>query len=172
MKKISLVLTICLLSVGCVPIPFDLYYMSFESAPGAEVLAYGKSALPRTIGDSPMPINYKLTREEYTVFLDIDTEYWPASFVRVESVKGLELKIVPIVKFMNCGYFDRHIYGEKGLKYEWGRIHGKECPYEGFYNEEQLMKFTVVDSTGSILGEESIPFTFHENGIYIGYDWL
>ncbi|MGI9251120.1 MAG: hypothetical protein ACR2PR_07980 [Pseudohongiellaceae bacterium] len=160
--------------VGCVPVPFKLFYMSFESAPDVEVLAYGKFDLYRTIGDSPMPISYKLTREEYTVLLDTHTESWyPASFLRAESSEGLELKIVPVRNPGSLGYFDtmstKYHYAGRGMRYV---CRGNEsCPYENPHNEgQQFIKFTVVDSIGSILGEESIPFTLHRNGIFIEND--
>ncbi|MGI9251118.1 MAG: hypothetical protein ACR2PR_07970 [Pseudohongiellaceae bacterium] len=190
MKKISLVLTTCLLSVGCQV--HDYYYMSFESAPGAEVLAYGDVALrggDRTVGSSPIPISYKLIRERYTVLLNIDIGSWyPASFVKAVSLEGVELEIVPGKR--SCAYFDLRPsyllppYDRRGWTDEWhygwvwGHSHSparpgsEDCLYKNAGDKPLMMNFTVMDSIGSILGEESIPFTIHKNGIHIMSDSL
>ena len=174
MRKTILFLFVVLLTNGCVPIKYDYYYISFEGAPDIKTLTYGRAVISKLESHESMPVEYKLKRDRYIVFIETDKKSKrPASFIRAKKLEGQDLKIEAITNSSKCGGFDFltvNIEDEQFLRYEWWGFVKAECLNKEIIADEMMISFRVIDDAGNLLGEERLPFKLIKNGIYIEQD--
>ena len=122
MSKTILFLFVAFLINGCVPVKYD-YYISFEDTPDIKTLTYGKAAISKLELHESMPVEYKLNRDRYILFIETDQKSKrPASFIRAKNPEGLDLKVKAITDGSKCGGFDFltvNIEDDEFLRYEW-----------------------------------------------------
>lgn len=160
------------LLVGCIPVEYDYFYMSFKATPDVEVVEYGTADIENLESHDRMPISYHMNRGEYKVFISIDRKSKrPASFI---SVEGFENSLLTLkgVSISNCGGFDYLTFKDndfKTLRYEWWGFVKEQCIDSSVNTDEMKIVFRVLDGK-TVLAEERLPFQLINNGIYYEYD--
>lgn len=179
MKRIVIIFTTLLFSVGCMSKSFDYKYISLEQFEGIQVISHGRSELSRLKSDNEMPIRYELARENYVLIFELDKKnHWPSVFVSSVSLSNVGL-IIEAIAVGDCGGFDDwgiqyKIDNLQALRYVWSPAFNRNCQVSGNedYPSQQMIGFVVKDQGGNILGEEKLPFTLIRNGTYYEKDGL
>ena len=178
MKRIVIIFTALLFSVGCVPKFFEYKYISLEQLEGVQVISHGKSEISHLLSDNEMPVRYELARESYILVFELDKKYyWPSIFVGSKSLSNVGL-IIEAIAIGDCGRFD--VWGTytidnlQALRYVWSPAGSINCRVSDIedYPAQQIIGFVVKNQEGKVLGEEKLPFTLIRNGTYYEYDSL
>ena len=168
----------------------DYYHVSFEDTPSVEVLHYGEPEQADTWlrkigrndevwGAMPMPTEYMLHRDEYTVYIELDMSrdnvYVGGFYLRATTPEGDSLRL-RVMNSSRCG-------GLALSRSPWGRYScgggvlrgGRRAiepapPCQTLSESSCVVKFVIRD--GSVLGEESLPFTVKANGTIVYFDSL
>ena len=124
-----------------------------------------------------MPLRYRLERDAYILFFNLDTKaYLPHVIVSIEAKNSTELKlagrILEGVSLCGGGFgppgATSRIYVPKSrdeirnavIEYVWLNCPGEIDP------AALVLSFDVLSDTGELLVQESIPFTLKENGFF------
>lgn len=171
-KKQLISFFLIFLFAGCAK-EYPYRYISLEKIPDIQVLDYGKTQIGSIESHKEMPVRYELKRKHYILFFDLVLQYqWPAVFIRSETLDGFNLKIEEL-KGGICGGFDNFFFKDQDPRenmYHWAPFWPR-CPKETTaLSQYQIILFRVVDEKGNILGEEKLPFSLIENGIYVVID--
>lgn len=151
--------------------------MSLERS--MDVTEYGKSELTNLRAHGEMPIRYKVERDEYILYGEVDR--WsirPASVFSVEgkSVIGAQIRVTGIRCFASVEdpapaevQHGRFVVGSK--RFKWNPIGHLECPNEIEPNDvNRRIEILVLNDRGQELFREVILFDIVNNGIHREYD--
>lgn len=152
-KQASPLLLCLFLSPGCTR--DGLEYFSLEDSSGAEVVEYGRMA-GGWRRHSPMPIAYRLEREQYRIELrNVGWSPWGTFMdIRIEAKAegGGELQLINKIPCSTSSV----IWGEASpRRFAWYRC-GDRQP--------KMMSFDVLAEDGSLVGHEDLPFRLIPNG--------
>lgn len=168
---------------GCVPLVAKFNYISLADIPDIKVVQYGKYELGRTFSHDAMPIEYKLLRESYDLYFELDM-YGTGGVLVIwaRNNEGAPLSIFPRKVQGSCGgvrSFSTRNEKWKSVdarRYSWG-TQTKNCIHENkdyrlnVEKRHRVIAFEVRDESGfTILATEELPFEWVSNGYYVYYD--
>ena len=162
---------------------YEYYYMSFADVAGITVVAYGTPPPSRT-GSSyhrSMPVVYRLARDGYDIVIEVDyANPVPMAIIGAEDSAGWILRVEDASRKddLRCGNVDFLIY-----RYSEFGILGEAKPslryvrnMRGTYSVTSSclgelddtglqIRLRVLDDSGGVLGEETLPFRIVRNGM-------
>jgi hypothetical protein len=149
---------------------FHYYYISLEEVPDIQVLQYGKYYRELENHES-MPIYYKLVRDKYILYFNVDTEYpVPVIIIRARTYNAIDLVIEGIND--GCGKFSLQKLSypkpPQPTRYTWEERPKKSCSFDD--PDKQIMKIKVLDQKGNLLGQEKLRFSLVKNGTKVSVD--
>ena len=169
---------LCLLICGCAPVFQNYVYISLENTPNIQILEYGKSSVSNLQKHKDMPVEYKLSRETYDIYLQLDTTNngGPRLFVKVRGTNGKPLvlqnnNLSKKLPYERCGLLgeaypqDKISENELAKVYEW-YLDRKGCAVNDRNQEDRVISFKVAVTDGLIF-EEILLFELVQNGFYI-----
>lgn len=193
--KIYLVVVLCALVAGCEGfflMTEDNYYMSFEDVDGIVIEAYGKSEGLGLINNSARPLDYRLDRSLYTLYIrhyEIRSTH-PEYTLQAITPKGEELSITYLIpseewpigedgygKPIYCfGFRDAHDRVDRSDQVNgvpkvgttvvrW--IHQNRslhCEGGAKYGPLNRIDFALFNADGELVAEERLPVKHIKNG--------
>ena len=167
-----------LLISACAPVFYNYYYISFEGYPDIKVLHYGESKVSNLKHHEEMPIKYQLSKESYTVYLDLDlvTNGGPRLFIKAKKKNGSPLDIHGVVTSniapsKRCGLFDEPYPQDKVPVNELVKVYNwylsrNGCSMSDDNTNRMVVSFEVINDN-KVIGKEVLPFKIVHNGFYI-----
>lgn len=164
---------------GCIVKSYPYQYIQIKDTAEMDGEAHQTSALKKRFKNHrAMPIFYYITRDEYTIYFELDRlSFYPSVFITSKKVNGGLLQLKGGKK-LGCGRFDEFKYedgkqisyeSERELRYEW--LPEFVCSVEE-KSSDRVIIFQILNDQGKVLGEEKIPFTLKANGIYYEVDGI
>ena len=150
---------------------YDYYYISLENLEEANILKQKTIDLEGLEMISPIPVEYEIERNTYTLILTIiEKSYFPNFEINVVG-KG-KCKLVHrrdpnITGKMGeiCASFEQDPRNPSILIFAWSPT----CRFDSIDN---VIPFDVFDENGLLLGSEDIPFILKKGGKYRVLDAL
>lgn len=162
---------------GCIVKSYQYQYIQVSNAVEMAGKAHQTSELKRLKNHKAMPIFYRITRNSYTIYFELDRlSFYPSVFITVKKAGSDDLLRLKGGKKLGCGRFDEFKYengkqisyeSERKLRYEW--FPDFACPRKGKISD-QIITFQILNDQGELFGEEKIPFTLKANGLYYETD--
>ena len=161
MKFVILLFAITL--SACVPVIIQRYNIEFHDQQGLKAVMYGKRDLDNPVFQFEIPLEYELTRDEYSVHLEVDGV---RVFTKALNNAGKLLQLRGDPKYVaqssterSCNVFglsgstDKLFPTNKVLIFSWS-------PYRVCFprDETKVLSFSVLDDKGNVMGTESLPF--------------
>ena len=167
--KTKLVLAIIIFPLigGCIKRPYSYYYISLENLDEANILKIKTIDLEGLKGSSPIPVEYEIKRNNYSLTLTIiEKSYFPNFDINV--IGEGKLKLIhrwdpEITGQMGeiCASFEVDSQNPSNLIFSWST----GCRGDLI---DKIISFDVFDENDILLGREDIPFILKRNGRY----WL
>ena len=163
--KLILITIIFPLIGGCIMRSYNYYYISLENLEEANILKIKTVDLEGLEASSPIPVEYEIKRNTYSLFLTIiEKSYFPN--FDIDIVGEGKLKLVhrrdpEITGKMGeiCASFEQDPKNPSNLFFSWSAT----CRDDSIDN---VITFDVFDENGRFLGSEDIPFILKKGGKY------
>lgn len=155
---------------GCAQTTSNYYYVSLERVADIKVVNRAKVKLDNLEKNSDIPTEYILPRDRYSLSFFIgDKSYYPHVKIVVNGVDRVffinprrDVDVVSSEGGICASYYldsnDRSL-----LEFSWS----VNCIKE---NIKKVISFDLVDSSGEVFAEESIPFMIEHDGEYTNLD--
>ena len=173
MRVIAFMLTISV--SACVPVIFKQHSIEFLQQPGLKIVKFGKRDLDQSVFRLEVPLEYELTRDTYSVHLEVDGVRVYTKAMDVEgNLLGIMGNPVPVTRSGTyCSAFGLPLTKDGGaspknkiLIYTW-LFYLSAC----FSNEDtKVLSFSVLDEGGNLMGTESLPFDMMSKEFTWEYD--
>ena len=169
---VGLGLACVLVLASCFQRPYRLRYLSFENVDGITVESRAEPELEDLMLASEIPVGYSLQRPGYSLILEIErNSFRPRARIGLRGGSGLRLVARPRFamrpgRAAPCGGYDQVSNAGQELLFSWSRC-GDDAAASEF-----VVAFDVLDGTGTVVGEERLPFELKRDGIYWANDSL
>jgi len=191
--RLCVIISFCIVIGGCDLglTESDNYYLSFEKVDDIVIEKYGVPATKALQRNSERPLNYRLVRPFYTLYIDhYERKYnHPQYTLRAVSNDGEELTIdylIPQEKwpigqdgYTNTIYCYRFNYREEQFMntgktriLKWPHLNRSlDCRGGAQNGPLNRIDLALFDSNGALVAEERLPVTHVKNGVYQTYDY-
>ena len=170
MKLLFRIILLSFMITACVPVFKKEYYLSFEKVSDIETIKVLNK----------IPVAYSLSRENYTVDINLDDKSGLRLFIRATGIGGGSMVIntepvVGISEDKRCGVFsvpypqDDIPDAQDVVVFNW-YIFRTGCEAEKIKKQPLTLNFSVSDTHNGMLGVETMPFEIKEKGIKVVFD--
>ena len=176
-RRIAFVSCVAAILNGCWR-DFDYEYISLSGK--MEIIEYGRSSAPDLRHHTDMPVRWKLTRDQYDLFAEVDrTAIAPSMLFSIEGKSLIDATIKGTTPSPCIGGFidiipsevERRGYPEGGLRYLWQPSSSTRCRDAVAANgSENRLVIEIYNGVGTLIAEEEILFVVKTNGIHREYD--
>ena len=160
MRLIAFMLTISV--SACVPVIYKQHNIEFLQQPGLKIVKSGKRDIDQPIFRLEVPLEYELTRDTYSIYLNVaGVRVYTKALDAEGNLLGIMGNPVPVTRSgIYCSTLglpfskDRVLPKNKILIYTWSS-HRSACFSE---EDTKVLSFSVLDEEGNLMGTESLPF--------------
>lgn len=144
---------------------YDYYFISLENLNEAEILKIETIDLEGLKVISPIPVEYEIKRNTYSLILTItEKSYFPNFDINVVGegkCKLVHRRDPEITGKMGeiCASFEQDPRNPSNLFFSWSST----CRFDSI---DKVISFDVFDENGNFLGSEDIPFILKKGGKY------
>lgn len=164
MKRV-LVLVFIMSLLGCFYRTYDYYYASLENLDDARVITRKKLSVKDLTGNSIIPIEYTMDRQEYSLNFLIGDKIRRAHFkISVHGSGDTELGMKPKIDMtlsskngISCARYYLDDNNPTTMQFEWD----SNCFDKDI---RKAMLFDIVDVSGNVIASEHIPFVLVRDG--------
>ena len=157
---------------------FEYEYMSLSE--DMEILEYGKTVVPDVRDHVDMPIRYKLERDQYTLFANVDkTSVSPAILFSIEGKSLIDAAIEGSTPSTCIGGFinvlpaevERRGYPANSIRFLWQPSLSISCRDRSVSEgPDNRLVIAIYNGLGTLIAEEEIAFKILTNGIHREYE--
>lgn len=156
---------------GCFYRSYDFYYASLGAYADAVIISRKRILAKDLTNNSVIPIEYQISRNEYVITFQIeDDNYFPHFLISVVGVGDKKLSIKPNIDLaivskdgVICPNYFLDSENASSVKFIWS--------YGCFSDDiQKVISFDLIDSSGTPVASEAIPFTVVRDGKFRAID--
>jgi hypothetical protein len=166
MSRVGIVSFVVVIAIGACGTRHTFFYFFFDDSLGAVVVETGRPKDSRVVDASEMPLQYRLQRETYILW--IFNEFQPVPpylVVRVENLSStapLRLVHRPERADPQRRCASTVLRDDRTMGLSW------ICGEQGVH----VIAFDILTEAGEVVAEETLPFALVENGWFVENDLL